>query len=323
MQTHAMEGSAMPETAEEPRRCSFCGRREDQVGKLIAGPGVCICAQCVELCNQILEGKQERKAGRTLAANERLEELVQMSRELGDPENDYLILGEGNTSAGADDESFFVKASGVCLGEIDRGGFVRVSRQAVRELLGEEALTDDEITEGLREAAIEPQDLRPSVETFLHAMLLDLPGIEFVGHSHPTAVNALLCSQRPEEAVRGRLFPDEVVCCGPESAWVPYTDPGLPLAHAVGQAVEDYIQRWNAPPVVIVMQNHGLIAVGATPAQVLNATAMAVKSARIRLGAAAWGGIRPLSESELDRIYTRPDEEYRRELLSRGEGPGG
>jgi hypothetical protein len=56
---------------------------------------------------------------------------------------------------------------------------------------------------------------------------------------------------------------------------------------------------------------------GATPAQVLAATAMAVKAARVRLGAAAWGGIRPLSDTELARIYTRPDEHYRQALLSR------
>jgi hypothetical protein len=57
---------------------------------------------------------------------------------------------------------------------------------------------------------------------------------------------------------------------------------------------------------------------GSTPAQVLAATAMAVKAARVRLGAADWGGIRPLTETELDRIYTRPDEHYRQERLSRG-----
>jgi len=309
---------------DQPIRCSFCGRtKPDQVTELIAGPGVYICPDCVELCNQIIQDKQQREAGQTPPMAERLEQLVRMSRELGDPGNDYLLLGEGNTSAAADEESFFVKASGACLGQIDQSGFVRVSRETMRELLEHESMTDDEIADGLRRATIEPGDLRPSTETFLHAMLLDLPGIEFVGHTHPTALNALLCSQGAEEAVRGRLFPDEVVCCGPESAWVPYTDPGLPLARAVGGAVDDYIERWNAPPLVIMMQNHGMIALGETPAQVLNATAMAVKSARVRLGAAAWGGIRPLSEGELDRIYTRPDEDYRRRLLSRTDSSRG
>ncbi|HCA46416.1 MAG TPA: aldolase, partial [Armatimonadetes bacterium] len=196
-------------------------------------------------------------------AQTRLQQLIEMSRELANPDEDCLILGEGNTSAVTDGSSFFVKASGATLVGIDAGGFVRVSRESVRELLSAEALTDEQVAAGLIEASIDADGLRPSVETFLHALLLDLPGIEFVGHTHPTAINALLCSQQPEEAIRGRLFPDEVGCCGPESAWVPYTDPGLPLAKAVGCAVNDFIGRWNEPPKVIMMQNHGLIAMNA------------------------------------------------------------
>jgi ATP-dependent Clp protease ATP-binding subunit ClpX len=34
--------------------CSFCGKRQRQVDKLIAGPGVYICNQCVDLCVQII-----------------------------------------------------------------------------------------------------------------------------------------------------------------------------------------------------------------------------------------------------------------------------
>ena len=34
--------------------CSFCGKRQDQVRKLVAGPGVWICDQCVALCVEIL-----------------------------------------------------------------------------------------------------------------------------------------------------------------------------------------------------------------------------------------------------------------------------
>jgi hypothetical protein len=35
-------------------KCSFCGKREGQVKKLIAGPGVYICDECVDLCNEIV-----------------------------------------------------------------------------------------------------------------------------------------------------------------------------------------------------------------------------------------------------------------------------
>ena len=37
-------------------RCSFCGKRETQVERLIAGPGVCICSDCVQACSELLQG---------------------------------------------------------------------------------------------------------------------------------------------------------------------------------------------------------------------------------------------------------------------------
>ncbi|MCG7259022.1 MULTISPECIES: ATP-dependent Clp protease ATP-binding subunit ClpX [unclassified Corynebacterium] len=44
----------MPESA-ELLKCSFCGKSQKQVRKLIAGPGVYICDECIELCNEIIE----------------------------------------------------------------------------------------------------------------------------------------------------------------------------------------------------------------------------------------------------------------------------
>jgi rhamnose utilization protein RhaD (predicted bifunctional aldolase and dehydrogenase) len=245
----------------------------------------------------------------------RLQELVAMSRELGDPANDYVILGEGNTSANVDEGSFFIKASGAQLPGIDAGGFVRVSREPVRQMLERKSASDEEIKSGLLEAVMDGSGQRPSVETFFHAVLLELQGVEFVGHTHPAPVNALLCSRRAKQAVAGRLFPDEVVYCGPASAFVPYTDPGLPLAHAVRSAAEEFEDYYNMPPRVIMMQNHGMIALGSTPAEVLAATAMAVRAARARIGAQGFGGARPLAPPEAERIFTRPDEHYRQDRL--------
>ena len=45
----------MPKHDESRLKCSFCGKSQDQVKKLIAGPEVYICDECVELCNEILD----------------------------------------------------------------------------------------------------------------------------------------------------------------------------------------------------------------------------------------------------------------------------
>ncbi len=44
------------DSREKTVRCSFCGKSQDEVEKLIAGPGVCICDECIELCMEIVEG---------------------------------------------------------------------------------------------------------------------------------------------------------------------------------------------------------------------------------------------------------------------------
>jgi rhamnose utilization protein RhaD (predicted bifunctional aldolase and dehydrogenase) len=245
-----------------------------------------------------------------------LTQLVAMSNRLGDPALDYVILGEGNTSARADADTFWVKASGTELRTIDRTGFVRVRFDRVLALLGQGDLSDDAVREGLEAAKVDPTvAARPSVETVLHGLALQLEGVNFVGHTHPSALLALLCSQQAEEAASGRLFPDHVVYCGPASVYVPYTDPGLPLARAVRDLVDQYVDERREAPKVILMQNHGLIALGRTAQQVEDITAMAVKAARVLVGAGALGGPRFLPGRAVDRIHTRPDELYRRELM--------
>ena len=46
---------ANKESSSEPLKCSFCGKSQKQVIKLIAGPGVYICDECIELCTEIIE----------------------------------------------------------------------------------------------------------------------------------------------------------------------------------------------------------------------------------------------------------------------------
>ncbi len=250
--------------------------------------------------------------------NETLTQLVAMSNNLGDPALDYVILGEGNTSARADDDTFWVKASGVNLRMIDAGGFVRVRFDRVLDLLRAGDLVrlgDDDVRAGLEASRVDPDvQIRPSVETVLHALALQLEGVNFVGHTHPTAINAVTCSVAFEAATIGRLFPDEIVICGVAPVLVPYINPGLPLARKVRDLVNQYIDEHGEIPRVILMQNHGLIALGRTAQQVEDVTAMAVKTARVMLGAYVLGGPRFLTPENVARVHTRPDELYRRKV---------
>ena len=242
-----------------------------------------------------------------------LSQLVSMSRNLGDPALDYAILGEGNSSARVDGDTFWVKASGAELRTMGPEGFVQVRFEGVLLLLDTGGLNDDQVKAGLEEARVDPDiSTRPSVETVLHAQALQLPGVNFVGHTHPTVINALLCARDVEEAIAGRLFPDEIVYCGVAPVYVPYTDPGVPLARMVRDLMHRYMDSHGEVPKVVLMQNHGLIALGNTAGQVENITAMAVKAARVLLGTFALGGPRFMTAEAVARIHTRPDEQFRR-----------
>jgi L-ribulose-5-phosphate 4-epimerase len=245
-----------------------------------------------------------------------LSELVTFSRSLGDPARDLAILGEGNTSAQIDLETFYVKASGKQLGSADENSFVEVSLARAMDTLNGPDLSDAEVKTALLCSKVDQSNpLMPSVETFLHAYLLSLADINWVGHTHPAAVNAILCSANSKEAVSGRLFPDEVVCCGPAVCYVEYTDPGLPLARHLRMRVEEFIDVHGMVPKVILMENHGFIATGRTTRDVETATSMYVKTARILLGTYAMGGPRFMTQENVSRIHGRPDEHYRQRQI--------
>jgi ATP-dependent Clp protease ATP-binding subunit ClpX len=65
-------------------KCSFCGKSQKQVKKLIAGPGVYICDECIDLCNEIIEEELSE------TSELKLEELPK-PREIYEFLNDYVI----------------------------------------------------------------------------------------------------------------------------------------------------------------------------------------------------------------------------------------
>src|SRR3712207_6994891 len=65
-------------------QCSFCGKSQRQVRKLIAGPGVYICDECIELCNEIID---EEFSGPELLKDDDLPKPREINRIL----NEYVI----------------------------------------------------------------------------------------------------------------------------------------------------------------------------------------------------------------------------------------
>jgi len=70
----------MPKQSDNRLKCSFCGKSQDQVKKLIAGPGVYICDECVDLCNEILDEELFDGAPQPAASEAVLPNLVDIPK---------------------------------------------------------------------------------------------------------------------------------------------------------------------------------------------------------------------------------------------------
>ncbi len=84
-------------------------------------------------------------------------QLTALSNNLGDPTNDYVILGEGKTSVKVDDETFWVKASGTQLRTVGPEGFVQVYFEPILAMLHGSDLSDEEVKQTLAAAKVDPQ----------------------------------------------------------------------------------------------------------------------------------------------------------------------
>lgn len=248
-------------------------------------------------------------------SNDALQSLLDLSHSLGGERLRMAILGEGNTSLRLDAETFAVKASGSNLASLRAADLSACRFDRLLPLLDAPAATDAEIDRVLFAARVNEADKKPSIEALFHAYLLTLPGVACVGHVHAIAVNQILCSPRARDYAERRACPDEIVMCGIESVFVPYAEPGLGLAQSIRREVQAFVRRTGREPKIILLQNHGIIAVGPSPKAVLGSLLMAEKAAEIFVGASALGGPVFLTAAQCERIAGRPDEHYRQKML--------
>ena len=75
---------ARPTESNEQLLCSFCGKSQRQVKKLIAGPGVYICDECIDLCNEIIDEELAAPASFEL-------ETLPKPREIHAVLNEYVV----------------------------------------------------------------------------------------------------------------------------------------------------------------------------------------------------------------------------------------
>lgn len=240
------------------------------------------------------------------------EELLEMTLALAEPERDLVILSEGNTSELIGDE-IVVKASGSSMRTATRNDFVAASVDELVRLLRDPSADQDRLTAALTAGEIDGRPLRASVESLVHVAVRALAPVRYVAHTHPTDVVSLLASRQAASAFAEPVYTDELLILG-RPLFVPYAQPGLELGRLFLERLEGYMNEHGELPSLVLLGNHGIVAISQTAAGVEAVSMMAVKSARVRLGARAAGGIAPLGGA--GDYFERPDFAERRIRLA-------
>jgi rhamnose utilization protein RhaD (predicted bifunctional aldolase and dehydrogenase)/NAD(P)-dependent dehydrogenase (short-subunit alcohol dehydrogenase family) len=220
-----------------------------------------------------------------------LGDLVALSRRFGnDPE---FARGGGGNSSVKSDGIVYIKPSGTSLAALTAESVIALNMRPLMELLNAApgrpvAGGTDEIMQVAMAARVgRLDDRRPSVECLFHALLPE----RFVLHTHPTTVNAVTCAKRGAE-IAEQLFGSSVL-------WIPYTDPGLPLARVIRDVRRDYQERTgSAAPRTLFLQNHGLVVAGDSPAEIEETSVRLVAAIEAHLAglpAIAWGEVARLN----------------------------
>lgn len=251
-------------------------------------------------------------------------ELLALTHLLGEPARDLAILAEGNTSELLDDGRLVVKASGANLASSTKDDFVLVDVDELMALVDNPDATQADLTRALvAEDADRPgrAPRRGSIETLVHATVARLArevgGTRFIGHTHPTDVVGLLASVHAADAWTRIVYSDEAAVIG-QPLFVPYATPGIELGRLYDERLGDYVQAHGGLPQLVLLGNHGIVAIAPATAGVEAVSMMAVKGARVRTAALSVGGLAPLSASDVDKFFARDDVAERRANLARG-----
>jgi ribulose-5-phosphate 4-epimerase/fuculose-1-phosphate aldolase len=228
--------------------------------------------------------------------------LIELAHALGEHPSRVTIWNEGSCAAKTSGDRFAVTTRGAGLASLAEDDLVELDVEKVRALSGGETVGDEEI-----ELALVGDGLHvPSEDAPLFACLLGLDGVNFAAHVQPIEVNQIICSPRARQFSDRRTSPGEILACGSASLLVPYADPGLPLARELRRKMLLWNDRHKTPPRVVLLQNHGMIVLGADVREILHTTDMVLKSAQIFIGASLMGGpvfLTPNNVTQIESLH--------------------
>lgn len=255
------------------------------------------------------------------------DDLIALSRSLGDPAKDLVILAEGNTSELLNDGRIAVKASGAYLSETTRADFVVTEIEPLIAVMEDDRADQEDLTALLDAGVHDGVRRRGSIETLVHAAVQSVQAGQagqagrsdrpagFVAHTHPTPVVGLLASVHAATAFDEWVYSDEAIVIG-VPLFVPYAAPGIDLGRLFLARLRAYADEHGSLPSTVLLGNHGMVAIADSARAAEAITLMTVKGARVRLDALSAGGVQGLGDDTVSHYFERTDMIERRRNLA-------
>ena len=242
------------------------------------------------------------------------EKLLWLAAELGKEQRQLVILQEGCVSARTGPGRFLTKAEGAVLGSLVPAELTECEDAPLQTLFDMPQLDINHRV--LREARVDPAAQPPGTEAVLHSWLLRLEGVSFAAQVHPVGCLQVLCSPAGERFADHRMFPEEVFAFGSQAVHVPYSDPGIPMAREIrSKMVLNLRRNRGRAPSLILVQNFGIYALGATAESVLRIVLTAEKAAQVFVGASRLGGPVFLPPQQIVRLEIPANDGLHKSLI--------
>lgn len=225
-----------------------------------------------------------------------ISELLTLAQNLGNHPSRLVIWDEGSIAMKTD-SGIAVSKAGASLATLKESDLAEFDPERILALYTAESVSDEMLAE-----AFPPEKPKPTTDVFLYAHLLGFDGVEYAAHVHPVEINQIVSSPRARQFADRRTLPHEILGCGSSVVLAPYADPGLPLAKETKKRIVLWRDRHKVFPKVILLQNHGMIVLGANGEEVLKTIEIMLKYAQVFLGAAMLGGPMFLTPKQVDAV---------------------
>ncbi len=225
--------------------------------------------------------------------------LIHLAHHLGNHPKKLALWTEGSVAMKCQEGKMYTNTAGSTLATLKEEDVVEMNLAKLQEIV-----TCAELDPNQMQAAKSfPSQPNPTINALLFAELLGFDGINFVAHTQPSPINQITASPRARQFSDRRHLPHEVFATGQASVMVPLVPLGLPLAKEMKKRIALWKDRYREVPKIILIQSHGMIALGNTPEDVIKITEMATKCAEVFIGASLLGGpefLKPLLVAQID-----------------------